>query len=139
MGRKWALTARGPSAASVQVGSLPAGAQSPLQPSSFQPSRGVAIVEIETAGDQVRDVRLFLEGKNDELLERLRARMKEAALQTEFERKKFALETKSGNYLGPKVFLKSIHPMACYLCKAWGMPKWQRRIRRCKPSDSALT
>src|SRR5947207_2187447 len=29
--------------------------------------------------DQVRDVRLFLEGKNDQLLERLRARMKEAA------------------------------------------------------------
>jgi hypothetical protein len=29
------------------------------------------------------------------------------ALQTEFEGKKFALDTKSGNYLGPKVFLKT--------------------------------
>jgi excinuclease ABC subunit C len=36
--------------------------------------------------DQVRDVRLFLEGKSDELLERLRVRMKEAASRTEFER-----------------------------------------------------
>jgi hypothetical protein len=29
------------------------------------------------------------------------------ALQAEFERKQFALDTKSGNYLGPKVFLKT--------------------------------
>jgi excinuclease ABC subunit C len=35
--------------------------------------------------DQVRDVRLFLEGKSDELLERLTARMKDAAGRTEFE------------------------------------------------------
>jgi excinuclease ABC subunit C len=35
--------------------------------------------------DQVRDVRLFLEGKSDELLERLMARMKDAAGRTEFE------------------------------------------------------
>jgi excinuclease ABC subunit C len=35
--------------------------------------------------DQVRDVRLFLEGKSDELLDRLSARMKDAALRTEFE------------------------------------------------------
>ncbi len=37
-------------------------------------------------GDQVRDVRLFLEGKSDELLLRLGARMKEAAARTDFER-----------------------------------------------------
>jgi excinuclease ABC, C subunit len=36
--------------------------------------------------EQVRDVRLFLEGKNDELLAGLRARMQEAARQTQFER-----------------------------------------------------
>ena len=36
-------------------------------------------------GEQVRDVRLFLDGKNDELLERLRPRMKDAAGRTEFE------------------------------------------------------
>ena len=36
--------------------------------------------------EQVRDVRLFLEGKNDELLAGLRARMQEAAGQTQFER-----------------------------------------------------
>jgi excinuclease ABC subunit C len=36
--------------------------------------------------EQVRDVRLFLQGKNDELLAGLRARMKEAARQTQFER-----------------------------------------------------
>jgi excinuclease ABC subunit C len=35
--------------------------------------------------DQVRDVRLFLEGKSDELLDRLSARMKDAAARTEFE------------------------------------------------------
>jgi len=36
--------------------------------------------------EQVRDVRLFLEGKSDELLAGLRARMQEAARRTEFER-----------------------------------------------------
>jgi excinuclease ABC subunit C len=36
--------------------------------------------------EQVRDVRLFLEGKSDELLASLRARMQEAARQTHFER-----------------------------------------------------
>jgi excinuclease ABC subunit C len=36
-------------------------------------------------GEQVRDVRLFLDGKSDELLDRLQARMKEAAARTEFE------------------------------------------------------
>jgi excinuclease ABC subunit C len=36
--------------------------------------------------EQVRDVRLFLQGKNDELLAGLRARMQEAARQTQFER-----------------------------------------------------
>ena len=36
--------------------------------------------------EQVRDVRLFLQGKNDELLAGLRARMLEAARQTQFER-----------------------------------------------------
>jgi excinuclease ABC subunit C len=36
-------------------------------------------------GEQVRDVRLFLTGKSDELLDRLRARMKDAAGRTEFE------------------------------------------------------
>ena len=35
--------------------------------------------------DQVRDVRLFLEGKSDELLDRLSGRMKDAAARTEFE------------------------------------------------------
>lgn len=33
------------------------------------------------------------------------------ALQTEFENKKFALDTKSGNYLGPRVFLKTKEDM----------------------------
>ena len=36
--------------------------------------------------EQVRDVRLFLEGKNDELLAGLRTRMQESARQTQFER-----------------------------------------------------
>jgi len=36
--------------------------------------------------EQVRDVRLFLQGKNDELLAGLRARMQESARQTQFER-----------------------------------------------------
>src|SRR6478672_2487860 len=35
--------------------------------------------------DQVRDVRLFLDGKSDELMARLSARMKDAAARTEFE------------------------------------------------------
>ncbi|HVZ74160.1 MAG TPA: excinuclease ABC subunit UvrC [Polyangia bacterium] len=39
----------------------------------------------EAYGEQVRDVRLFLDGKSDELMERLRARMKEAAARTDFE------------------------------------------------------
>jgi excinuclease ABC subunit C len=37
-------------------------------------------------GEQVRDVRLFLDGKSDELLDRLTARMKDASARTEFER-----------------------------------------------------
>jgi excinuclease ABC subunit C len=37
-------------------------------------------------GEQVRDVRLFLEGKSDELMDRLRLRMKEAAVNMEYER-----------------------------------------------------
>ena len=36
--------------------------------------------------EQIRDVRLFLDGKDDELVERLTTRMKEAATGTEFER-----------------------------------------------------
>ena len=36
--------------------------------------------------EQIRDVRLFLEGKNDELLAGLRARMQESARRTQFER-----------------------------------------------------
>ncbi|HVS19740.1 MAG TPA: excinuclease ABC subunit UvrC, partial [Planctomycetota bacterium] len=39
----------------------------------------------EEYGKQVQDVALFLEGKDRELLERLQARMKQAALATEFE------------------------------------------------------
>jgi excinuclease ABC subunit C len=35
--------------------------------------------------EQVRDVRLFLDGKSDELMARLQARMKDAAARTEFE------------------------------------------------------
>ncbi|HVX94249.1 MAG TPA: excinuclease ABC subunit UvrC [Polyangia bacterium] len=42
-------------------------------------------VSREAYGDQVRDVRLFLDGKSDEVLTRLRTRMKEAAARTEFE------------------------------------------------------
>jgi excinuclease ABC subunit C len=49
------------------------------------PAPCVLPVSREAYGDQVRDVRLFLDGKNDELLERLRARMKDAAGRTEFE------------------------------------------------------
>src|SRR4051812_3832960 len=50
------------------------------------PAPCVLPVSPDDYGDQVRDVRLFLEGKNDELLERLRGRMKDASAQTEFER-----------------------------------------------------
>jgi excinuclease ABC subunit C len=50
------------------------------------PAPCVLPVPPEEYADQVRDVRLFLEGKNDELLERLRTRMKEASSRTEFER-----------------------------------------------------
>ena len=49
------------------------------------PAPCVLPVSREAYGDQVRDVRLFLDGKNDELLDRLRARMKDAAARTEFE------------------------------------------------------
>jgi excinuclease ABC subunit C len=50
------------------------------------PGPCVLPVPPEEYADQVRDVRLFLEGKNDELLERLRGRMKDASGRTEFER-----------------------------------------------------
>ena len=50
------------------------------------PAPCVLPVSRDEYGEQVRDVRLFLEGKNDELLDRLRGRMKEASAQTEFER-----------------------------------------------------
>src|SRR5215831_8810858 len=49
------------------------------------PGPCVLPVSREAYGDQVRDVRLFLDGKSDELLDRLRARMKGAAAKTEFE------------------------------------------------------
>jgi excinuclease ABC subunit C len=49
------------------------------------PGPCVLPVSREAYGEQVRDVRLFLDGKSDELLDRLRARMKEAAARTEFE------------------------------------------------------
>ena len=50
------------------------------------PAPCVLPVARDEYGDQVRDVRLFLEGKSDELLSRLGTRMKEAAARTEFER-----------------------------------------------------
>jgi excinuclease ABC subunit C len=50
------------------------------------PGPCVLPVSREEYGEQVRDVRLFLDGKSDELLDRLRGRMKEAAARTEFER-----------------------------------------------------
>ncbi|MEA2696499.1 MAG: excinuclease subunit [Myxococcales bacterium] len=50
------------------------------------PAPCVLPVSPEEYGDQVRDVRLFLEGKSDELLSRLGGRMKEAAARTDFER-----------------------------------------------------
>jgi excinuclease ABC subunit C len=43
-------------------------------------------VSSDDYAEQVRDVRLFLQGKSDELLAGLRARMQEAARQTQFER-----------------------------------------------------
>jgi excinuclease ABC subunit C len=49
------------------------------------PGPCVLPVSREAYGDQVRDVRLFLDGKSDELMGRLRARMKEAATRTDFE------------------------------------------------------
>jgi excinuclease ABC subunit C len=49
------------------------------------PGPCVLPVSRDEYGEQVRDVRLFLEGKNDELLDRLRGRMREAAGKTEFE------------------------------------------------------
>lgn len=50
------------------------------------PAPCVLPVSRDEYGDQIRDVRLFLEGKSDELLERLSGRMKEAATATNFER-----------------------------------------------------
>jgi excinuclease ABC subunit C len=49
------------------------------------PAPCVLPVPREQYDDQVRDVRLFLEGKSDQLLERLSSRMKDAAARTEFE------------------------------------------------------
>jgi excinuclease ABC subunit C len=49
------------------------------------PAPCVLPVSREAYGDQVRDVRLFLDGKSDELLDRLRARMRDAAGRAEFE------------------------------------------------------
>jgi len=49
------------------------------------PAPCVLPVSREGYGDQVRDVRLFLDGKSEELLDRLRARMTDAAARTEFE------------------------------------------------------
>jgi excinuclease ABC subunit C len=49
------------------------------------PAPCVLPVSREAYGDQIRDVRLFLDGKSDELLDRLRARMRDAAGRTEFE------------------------------------------------------
>jgi len=49
------------------------------------PAPCVLPVPREQYDDQVRDVRLFLEGKSDELMDRLSARMKDAAAHTEFE------------------------------------------------------
>jgi len=49
------------------------------------PAPCVLPVSRDAYGEQVRDVRLFLTGKSDELLDRLRGRMKDAAGRTEFE------------------------------------------------------
>jgi excinuclease ABC subunit C len=50
------------------------------------PAPCVLPVARDEYGEQVRDVRLFLEGKDDELVARLSARMREAAAAMEFER-----------------------------------------------------
>jgi excinuclease ABC subunit C len=50
------------------------------------PAPCVLPVARDEYGEQVRDVRLFLDGKSDELLDRLKARMKDASAKTEFER-----------------------------------------------------
>jgi excinuclease ABC subunit C len=50
------------------------------------PAPCVLPVARDEYGEQVRDVRLFLDGKSDELLDRLTARMKDASARTEFER-----------------------------------------------------
>ena len=50
------------------------------------PAPCVLPVKTEEYADQVRDVRLFLDGKDDELVARLTGRMKDAATSTEFER-----------------------------------------------------
>jgi excinuclease ABC subunit C len=49
------------------------------------PAPCVLPVPEDAYAEQVRDVRLFLDGKSDELLDRLRGRMKDAAARTEFE------------------------------------------------------
>jgi excinuclease ABC subunit C len=49
------------------------------------PAPCVLPVPREQYDDQVRDVRLFLDGKSDELMARLQTRMKDAAARTEFE------------------------------------------------------
>jgi len=49
------------------------------------PAPCVLPVAREQYDDQVRDVRLFLDGKSDELMSRLTARMKDAAARTDFE------------------------------------------------------
>ncbi|HVT08284.1 MAG TPA: excinuclease ABC subunit UvrC, partial [Polyangia bacterium] len=49
------------------------------------PAPCVLPVARESYAEQIRDVRLFLDGKSDELLDRLRSRMKEAAARQEFE------------------------------------------------------
>jgi excinuclease ABC subunit C len=49
------------------------------------PAPCVLPVAPEAYADQVRDVRLFLDGKSDELMDRLRGRMKDAAARQQFE------------------------------------------------------
>jgi excinuclease ABC subunit C len=50
------------------------------------PGPCVLPVSRDEYGEQVRDVRLFLDGKNEELLDRLRGRMKDAARDMQYER-----------------------------------------------------
>lgn len=50
------------------------------------PAPCVLSVPTEEYAEQIRDVRLFLEGKNEELLDRLRGRMQDASGRTEYER-----------------------------------------------------